>query len=210
MCKVTVGVLLRIVAAAVLPHVIQPRQHMVAVLACLAAAGPHEHAIWRRKKKGKACHTTAHFLAASCRRGTAHIPGWTKSAAERTSESVALVAKDEGQIVRVATAPLRCRPVPKHLTCGASGKARQRFRAQLQKAVTAHGTGAHRTRTYPRTRARARTRASVYARGCSRSAGGAPCGSRVAGIFHDSHFPVWAGKKLVKNRVLRLYAPTLS
>jgi hypothetical protein len=97
-------------------------------------------------------------------RRTSEVRG-LKRAAERTSESVALVAKDEGQIVRVAAAPLRCRPVPKHLTCGASGKARQRFRAQLQKAVTAQGTGAHRTRTHPRTRVRVFTRVLTLCRG---------------------------------------------
>jgi hypothetical protein len=130
-------------------------------------------------------------------RRTSEVRG-LKRAAERTSESVALVAKDEGQIVRVAAAPLRCRPVPKHLTCGASRKAHlstiPRTRKQ-QKAVTGQHTAPARTG-----HARIRASASVYSRGCSRSAGGAPCGARGAGI-RGCRAPSCLGRK---NKLFRI------
>ena len=101
-----------------------------------------------------------------------------RGSAERTSKRVALVAQNEGQVVRVAAAPLRRRPVPKHLACGPSAYRRvsafQTAHAALisMRPSLRAGTGAH------------RGRAHTLGAGLSRSAGGAPdCAADIAFRF---------------------------
>ena len=129
------------------------------------------------------------------RRGTAHIPGsrtQESGRADLRERSARRQGRRPDSACRRRAASLPARPKASHLR-GVPKSAlvnnSAHTQATLQKAVTGQHTAPARTG-----HARIRARASVYSRGCSRSAGGAPCGARGAGIRGCRRLPVWAGK----------------
>ena len=104
------------------------------------------------------------------RRGTAHIRGsrtQESGRADLRERSARRQGRRPDSACRRRAASLPARPKASHLRGvpkSALVNASAHTQATLQKAVTAQGTGAHRTRTHPRTRVRVFTRVLTLCR----------------------------------------------